>query len=56
MEDLVENVQTGICDDGGERFHGIVVGHVFIGYTLPLFFFAEQHYLFDVLYSDLANG
>ena len=45
MEDLVEDVWTGIRDDGGERCHGIMVGHVFICSTLPLFLFAEQHYL-----------
>ena len=37
MEDLVENFQTGICDDGGESYHGVMVGHVFVGSTLPLF-------------------
>ena len=36
MEDLVEDVQTGIRDDGGERCHGIMVGRKFIGSTLPL--------------------
>ena len=56
MEELVEDVRTGICDYGGERCHGIVVGHVFIGSTLPLFLFAEQHYLCDVLCGDLASG
>ena len=37
MEDLVEYLRTGICDDGGERCYGIMVGHLFIGSTLPLF-------------------
>ena len=41
MEDLVENVRTGIRDDGGERCHGVMVGYVFSGSTLPLFLFAE---------------
>ena len=41
MEDLVENVQTGICDNGGERCHGVMVGHVFSGSMLPIFLFSE---------------
>ena len=56
MEDLVEDVRAGICDDGGERCHSIMVGHVFIGSTLLLFLFAEKHDLCDVLCSNLASG
>ena len=56
MEDLVKDVWKIICDDGGERCHCVVVGHVFIGSTLPLFLFAEQHDLCDVLCRDLASG
>ena len=56
MEDLVKSVRASICDDSGERCQGVVVGHIFIGSTLPLFLFAEQHDLCDVLCSDLASG
>ena len=56
MEDLVKDVRARICDDGGERCHGVMVGHVSIGSTLPLFLFADQHSLCDVLFSDLASG
>ena len=42
MEDLVNNFRTGIYDDGGERCHGVMVGHVFSGSTLPLFSFLSN--------------
>ena len=29
MEDLVEDFRAGICDDGGERCYGIMLGHVY---------------------------
>ena len=56
MEYLVKDVRARICDDSGERCHFVVVGHVFIGSTLPLFLFTEQHDLCDVLCSDLTSG
>ena len=56
MEDLVKDVRERICDDSGERFHCVVVGHLFIGSTLPRFLFANQHDLCDVLCSNLASG
>ena len=56
MKCLVEDVWERICDDGGERWHGIVVGHVFIGSKLPRFLFNEQHDLCDVLWWDLASS
>ena len=37
MEDLVEDAWARSCDDGGERCHCVVVGHLLIGSTFPLF-------------------
>ena len=55
MEDLVKDVWARICDDRGEHYHCVAVGHLFIGSTLPLFLFAEKNDLCDVLCSDLAS-
>ena len=37
MEDLVEDVWAGVCDDGCECCHFVVVGDVLGGSTLTLF-------------------
>ena len=56
MEDLVKDVRSIICDNGGERCHGVMVSHLLIVSTFPIFLFAEQHDLCDVLCRDLASG
>ena len=40
-KDHVVNFREGICDDGGVRFHGVMVGYVLGGAALPLFPFTE---------------
>ena len=40
-EDHVVNFRAGICDDGGVRCHGVMVGYVLGGAALPLFLFTE---------------